>query len=90
MLPAVGVMGGNLKRRIEQIMDGTDVPGLSFAKKVALPIAGATVLMAPVLVGIASQPAVLAQIASGDTHWEAAGKISKKSETVIAGLRFSR
>jgi bla regulator protein BlaR1 len=71
-LAAVGVMGGNLKRRIEQIMDARDVPGLSFAKKAVLAIAGAAVLMAPVLVGIASPPAMLAQIASGDTHWEAA------------------
>ncbi len=67
-----GVTGGNLKRRIEQIMDARDVPGLSFAKKAALAIAGAAVLMAPVLVGIASAPAMLAQIASGDTQWEAA------------------
>ncbi len=53
-------------------MDARDVPGLRFAKKAALAIAGAVVLMAPVLVGIASPPAMLAQIASGDTHWEAA------------------
>jgi bla regulator protein BlaR1 len=71
-LAAVGVVGGNLKQRIEQIMDARDVPGLSFAKKAALGIAGASVLMAPVLVGIASQPGMLAQISSGDTHWEAA------------------
>jgi bla regulator protein BlaR1 len=71
-LAAAGVTGGNLKRRIEQIMDGRDVPGLSFAKKAALTIAGAVVLMAPVLVGIANPPAMLAQYASGDTQWEAA------------------
>jgi len=53
-------------------MDARDVPGLNFAKKAALAIAGTAVLMAPVLVGIASPPAMLAQIASGDTHWEAA------------------
>ena len=53
-------------------MDARDVPGLNFAKKAALAIAGAAVLMAPVLVGIASAPAMLAQIASGDTQWEAA------------------
>ena len=59
-LAAVGVTGGNLKRRIEQIMNARDVPGLSFAKKAALTIAGAAVLMAPVLVGIANAPAILA------------------------------
>ena len=69
-LAAVGVVGGNLKRRIEQIMDARDVP--SFAKKAALAIAGAAVLMAPVLVGIASAPAMPTQYASGDTQWEAA------------------
>jgi len=71
-LAAVGAMGGNLKRRIEQIMDARNVPGLSFAKKVAPAIAGAAVLMAPVLVGIASAPAMLAQIALENTQWEAA------------------
>ena len=65
-------MGGNLKRRIEQIMDAPDVFGLSFAKKAALAIAGAAVLMAPVLVGIAGPRAMPAQIASEDTRWEAA------------------
>ena len=53
-------------------MDTRDVPGLSFGKKAALVIAGASGLMAPVLVGVASAPAILAQIASGDTQWEAA------------------
>jgi bla regulator protein blaR1 len=67
-----GVTGGNLKRRIEQIMNARDVPGLSFAKKAALAIAGAAVLIAPVLVGIAGAPAMLAQYASGDTQWQAA------------------
>ncbi len=71
-LAAAGVRGGNLKRRIEQIMAGRDVPGLSFGKNAALAIAGAAVLIAPVLVGIASAPAILAQIASADTQWEAA------------------
>jgi len=67
-----GVTSGDLKRRIEQIMNARDVPGLSFAKKTALTIAGAAVLMAPVLVGIANAPAILAQYASGDPQWEAA------------------
>jgi uncharacterized protein (TIGR03435 family) len=71
-LAAVGLMGRNLKRRIEEIMDARDVPGLSFPKKAALAIAGAAVLMAPVLVAIASPSAMVAQIASEDTHWEAA------------------
>ncbi len=71
-LAAVGVMGGNLKRRIEQIMNARDVPGLSFAKKAALAIAGAAVLIAPVLVGIANAPAILAQSPSEVPEWQAA------------------
>jgi bla regulator protein BlaR1 len=67
-----GVTGGDLKRRIEQIMNARDVPGLSFAKKAALTIAGTAVLMAPVLVGIANAPAILAQSASGAPQWQAA------------------
>jgi uncharacterized protein (TIGR03435 family) len=67
-----GVTGGDLKRRIEQIMNARDVPGLSFAKKVALTIAGAAVLIVPVLVGMASAPASLAQSASGVPDWQTA------------------
>lgn len=67
-----GVTGGNLKRRIEQIMDARDVPGLSFAKKAALTIAGAVALVAPVLVGIANAPAILAQSDSAAPQWQAA------------------
>ena len=67
-----GVTGGDLKRRIEQIMTARDVPGLSFAKKAALAIAGAAVLTAPVLVGIANAPVILAQPPSGVTQWQAA------------------
>ena len=67
-----GVTGGDLKRRIEQIMDARDVPGLSFAKKAVLTIAGAAVLMAPVLVGIANAPAILAQSPSEPPQWQVA------------------
>jgi bla regulator protein blaR1 len=67
-----GVTGGDLKRRIERIMTARDVPGLSFAKKAALTIAGAAVLMAPVLVGIANAPVILAQTPSGVLQWQAA------------------
>jgi bla regulator protein BlaR1 len=67
-----GVTGGDLKRRIEQIMTARNVPGLSFAKKAALTIAGAAVLMAPVLVGIANAPVIMAQPPSGVVQWQAA------------------
>jgi len=67
-----GVTGGDLKKRIEQIMTARDAPGLSFAKRAALTIAGAAVLMAPVLVGIANAPAILAQSPSGVPQWQAA------------------
>jgi uncharacterized protein (TIGR03435 family) len=53
-------------------MNARDVPGLSFAKKTALTIAGASVLVAPVLVGIANAPAILAQSLSGVPQWQAA------------------
>jgi uncharacterized protein (TIGR03435 family) len=53
-------------------MNARDVPGLSLAKKAALTIAGAAVLMAPVLVGIARAPAILAQSPSGAPQWQAA------------------
>lgn len=66
------VTGGDLKRRIEQIMNARDIPGLSFAKKAALTIAGAAVLMAPILVGIADAPAILAQSPSGVPEWQTA------------------
>ena len=65
-----GVTGGNLKRRIEQIMDARYVPELSFTKKAALAITGATVLTAPVLVGIAKAPVILAQPPSRVTQWQ--------------------
>jgi bla regulator protein BlaR1 len=53
-------------------MTARDVPGLSFAKKAALTIAEAAVLMAPVLVGIANAPAILAQSPSGPPQWQTA------------------
>jgi bla regulator protein blaR1 len=68
-----GVTGGDLKKRIEQIINARDVPALSFAKKTALAIAGAAVLVAPVLVGIANAPAILAQPASSEVpQWQTA------------------
>jgi len=68
-----GVTGGNLKRRIEQIMNAREVPGLSLAKKATLTIAGGAVLMAPVLVGIANAPEILAQPASSEVpQWQTA------------------
>ncbi|HLK64084.1 MAG TPA: TIGR03435 family protein [Bryobacteraceae bacterium] len=45
---------------------------LSFRKKAALTIAGAAVLVAPVLIGIADAPAILAQSPSGVPEWQAA------------------
>jgi bla regulator protein blaR1 len=66
------VTGGNLKRRIEQVMNARDIRRLSFAKKAALTIAGAAVLMAPVLVGFANAPPILAQSPSGVPEWQAA------------------
>jgi bla regulator protein blaR1 len=67
-----GVTGGDLKKRIELIMTARDVPGLNVAKTVALTSAGAAVLMAPVLVGIANAPAILAQSPSAVPQWQTA------------------
>jgi uncharacterized protein (TIGR03435 family) len=82
-----GVTGGDLKRRIEQIMTARNVPGLSFRKKAALAIAGAAVLIAPVLVGIANAPVILAQPPSGVDQWQAAAGGHMAFEVVSVKLK---
>jgi bla regulator protein BlaR1 len=65
-LPCVaGVTGANLRKRIEAIMSNRVVTRLSNAKKFALVTAGAAALAAPILVGVLTAPAILAQSTQG-------------------------
>jgi beta-lactamase regulating signal transducer with metallopeptidase domain len=56
-----GIAGGNLKRRIEEIMKRRIARELHLAKKVVLAVAGLVFLAAPVFVGILHAPATWAQ-----------------------------
>jgi uncharacterized protein (TIGR03435 family) len=53
-------------------MTTRDLPKLSFAKQAGLMVAGAAVLMAPVLVGFANAPVILAQSPSETPQWQVA------------------
>jgi hypothetical protein len=54
LLCAAGMSGANLKRRMETIMANRPAPRLSAAKKCLLAAVAATVIAAPVLIGLAS------------------------------------
>lgn len=56
-----GVTGSNLKRRIEAILSNRIAVRLSFAKKLALSLAGVAALAAPVIVGVINAPVIQAQ-----------------------------
>jgi uncharacterized protein (TIGR03435 family) len=56
-----GVTGGDLKRRIDAIMSDRVVLRLSYAKKIALTVAGFAAIGTPVAIGLLRAPAVLAQ-----------------------------
>jgi hypothetical protein len=61
-LPFVtGVMGSNLKARMEGIMSRCIAPQLSFGRKAVLVAAGVTTLSVPVVVGILNVPILKAQ-----------------------------
>lgn len=67
-LPCVsGVTGANLRKRIEEIVSKRIGLKLSFAKKVALAVAGAAALAVPILVGFLEAPAVEAQASAPGT-----------------------
>jgi uncharacterized protein (TIGR03435 family) len=67
-LPCVsGVMGANLRKRIEEIMSNRIGLRLSFARKVTLAAAGAAAVAAPILVGILNAPAIQAQFSATAT-----------------------
>jgi bla regulator protein BlaR1 len=61
LMCASGVTGANLKRRIEAIVGARTITKLTFATKTVIAIAGMTVIVAPILVGILRAPATLAQ-----------------------------
>jgi len=51
-----GVTGSNLKKRIQAILTGRIARDLTFAKKVALAVAGIAAVAAPIVVGSAATP----------------------------------
>ena len=59
-----GVAGSNLKKRIEAIMTNRSVLKLTFAKKVALTVAGLAALVVPIAVGVMNAPVIRAQSAA--------------------------
>jgi bla regulator protein blaR1 len=56
-----GVTGSNLKKRIEAIMTNRIALKLNFAKRVALAVAGFTVLAVPIAIGVMNAPLIRAQ-----------------------------
>ena len=56
-----GVSGANLKNRIEAIMSGRIAPGLNFARKAVLSIAGIAAIAAPIAIGAAQAPPIRTQ-----------------------------
>ncbi len=74
-LPCVaGVTGGNLKRRIEDIMHSRTPLGLTYAKQSMLALAGTAALAVPVVFGVMNAPAAHAQASPSPTaaipKWE--------------------
>jgi bla regulator protein BlaR1 len=56
-----GVTGADLKRRIQAILEGCVAFDLTLVKKLALALAGLTVLTAPIIVGAIGAPRTVAQ-----------------------------
>ncbi len=67
-----GVTGSDLKRRIQAILTGRVAGELTFAKKVALEVAGIAALVLPIIVGILNAPAIRAQSSAGTPKFEVA------------------
>jgi uncharacterized protein (TIGR03435 family) len=70
-----GVTGSNLKRRIEAIMKNRRVVGLNPGKKLALGLAAAAALVAPIIIGILNAPFIQAQDIA-DWQAKAGGKMA--------------
>jgi bla regulator protein BlaR1 len=56
-----GVTGSDLKKRIQAILTGRVAGELTFAKRVALAVAGIAAVALPVIVGVLNAPAIRAQ-----------------------------
>jgi bla regulator protein blaR1 len=56
-----GVSGGNLKKRIERIIENRSSVALSAPKRLALAIAGIMAFSIPIVIGVANAPVVVAQ-----------------------------
>jgi uncharacterized protein (TIGR03435 family) len=65
-----GATGSNLKRRIQAILTGRVPRDLTFAKKLALAVAGIAALVVPIAVGIISPPRIRAQSQSATPKFE--------------------
>ncbi len=78
-----GVTGGNLKRRIEEIMTGRTIFKLNFARKAILAIAGMTAVTIPILAGIVNSSAPSAQAPVPQWQIAAGGKM----EFEVASIR---
>jgi bla regulator protein blaR1 len=59
-----GVTGSNLKKRIREIMSRRVAPGLGFAKKSVLAVAGLAALASPFAIGVLNAPYIRAQSAA--------------------------
>jgi bla regulator protein BlaR1 len=70
-----GVTGSNLKRRIEAIMKNRRVVGLNPGKKLALGLAAAAAVVAPIVIGILNAPLIRAQD-TADWQTKAGGKMA--------------
>jgi bla regulator protein blaR1 len=88
---AAGVTGGNLKKRIEEIMTNPAKPSLSAGKKLLLAAGGTLAVILPVLVGIAGMQ-LRAQAPDISWQTEAGGKTAfatasvRRSEMNPSGL----
>src|SRR5215471_15087999 len=62
-----GVTGGDVKRRLRAILEGSIAKELSAARKLTLATAGLAALAAPVIIGVLNAPAIRAQKAPATT-----------------------
>jgi beta-lactamase regulating signal transducer with metallopeptidase domain len=88
-LPCVsGVMGSNLKKRIESIMSNRRGQRLNWARRVALGTAAMAAIVMPVLVGMVRPPVIRAQAqTSPDWQTAAGGQNGIRSRFRQAGQR---
>jgi bla regulator protein blaR1 len=86
---AAGVTGGNLKKRIEEIMTNCAKPRLSAGKKLLLATAGMLAVTAPIVVGIAAgQSAVSWEAAAGGKMAFATASVSRSDMNSTRARKF--